>query len=241
MFDEIFKNTGNTKSFSKGAILQSAGQKLAKAFYVKKGLLKSYIIDEQGKEHIFMFASEGWIASDIESQAFNNETVLFIEAIENSEANELVKKWRKRDKKLYGKKAKEISEEAIPDKDFDGKVIKKLISLRTAENLTGVEKDVLWKDEFTKSNKNTVYVYSDFTNPYHNQKDFTQVFTFMYYRSDGSLLYSENKEWQISKDWPTVLGSAGISITDGSIGSPYRVELWTGDLLLKTTYFNIVE
>ena len=85
MFDKIFKNTRNTKSFSKGAILQSAGQKFAKAFYVKKGLLKSYIIDEKGKEHIFMFASEGWIVSDIESQAFNNETVLFIEAIENSE------------------------------------------------------------------------------------------------------------------------------------------------------------
>jgi len=32
-----------------------------------------------------MFASQGWIASDIESQAFNNKTVLFIEAIENSE------------------------------------------------------------------------------------------------------------------------------------------------------------
>lgn len=85
MFDEIFNNTGNKKTFLKGAILQSAGQNLSKAFYVKKGLLKSYIIDEKGKEHIFMFASEGWIVSDIESQAFNNETVLFIEAIENSE------------------------------------------------------------------------------------------------------------------------------------------------------------
>lgn len=85
MFDEIFNNTGNKKTFLKGAILQSAGQNLSNAFYVKKGLLKSYIIDEKGKEHIFMFASEGWIVSDIESQAFNNETVLFIEAIENSE------------------------------------------------------------------------------------------------------------------------------------------------------------
>lgn len=85
MFDEIFNNTGNTKSFSKGAILQSAGQKLTKVFYVKKGLLKSYIVDEKGKEHIFMFAPEGWIVSDIESQAFNNQTVLFIEAIENSQ------------------------------------------------------------------------------------------------------------------------------------------------------------
>jgi len=85
MFEKNFKNTGITKTFTKGQILQSAGQKQTKIFYIKKGLLKSYIIDEKGKEHIFMFASEGWIVSDIESQAFNNETVLFIEAIENSE------------------------------------------------------------------------------------------------------------------------------------------------------------
>jgi len=48
-------------------------------------LLRSYTIDKKGKEHVFMFASEGWFVSDIESQAFNNKTVLFIEAIENSE------------------------------------------------------------------------------------------------------------------------------------------------------------
>lgn len=85
MFDTILKNAGNTKTFSKGAILQRAGQKHTKIFLIKKGLLKSYIIDEKGKEHIFMFASEGWVVSDIESQAFNNKTVLFVEAIENSE------------------------------------------------------------------------------------------------------------------------------------------------------------
>lgn len=32
-----------------------------------------------------MFASESWVTSDVEAQAFNNKTVLFIDALEDSE------------------------------------------------------------------------------------------------------------------------------------------------------------
>lgn len=85
MLNQILKNTEGTRLFPKGEVLQREGQESSKIFFVKKGLLRSYTIDEKGKEHIYMFASEGWIASDIESQAFNSKTVLFIEAIENSE------------------------------------------------------------------------------------------------------------------------------------------------------------
>ena len=73
------------KSFKKGATLQQDGVFTSKAFYVKKGLLRSYSIDNKGKEHIYMFASEGWLIADIESQEFNTPTELFIDAIENSE------------------------------------------------------------------------------------------------------------------------------------------------------------
>ncbi|MEQ9117463.1 Crp/Fnr family transcriptional regulator [Fulvivirga sp.] len=85
MLDQLLKKGLKTKSFSKGEMLQREGQKSAKVFIVKKGLLRSYIIDEKGKEHIYMFASEGWLASDIESQSFKSNTVLFIDAIEDSE------------------------------------------------------------------------------------------------------------------------------------------------------------
>ena len=85
MLDQHLKKGLKTKTFSKGEILQRAGELNSKVFIVKKGLLRSYIIDEKGKEHIYMFASERWITSDIEAQAFNNKTVLFIDAIEDSE------------------------------------------------------------------------------------------------------------------------------------------------------------
>ena len=74
-----------TKQFRKGDILQRSGEKNSLAFFVKKGLLRSYTIDKKGKEHIFSFGSEGWIIADIESQEFDKPTDLFIECIEDSE------------------------------------------------------------------------------------------------------------------------------------------------------------
>ena len=73
------------KNVKKGDILQRQGDITTKAYFVKKGLLRSYIIDDKGKEHIFMFASKGWIIADIESQEFNHATDFFIDSLEDSE------------------------------------------------------------------------------------------------------------------------------------------------------------
>ncbi len=69
----------------KGDILQRAGEMTTKAFFVKQGLLRSYTIDEKGKEHIFTFASEGWLIADIEAQEVPQLTELFIDCLEDSE------------------------------------------------------------------------------------------------------------------------------------------------------------
>lgn len=73
------------KHFQKGEILQRAGDSKATTFYVKKGLLRSYIIDNKGKEHIFMFAPENWIIADLEALEFNEPVQLFIDCLEDSE------------------------------------------------------------------------------------------------------------------------------------------------------------
>ena len=75
----------STSHFNKGDILQREGENCSKAFFVKKGLLRSYTIDDKGKEHIFMFAPESWVIADIESQEFNQPAKLFIDCIEASE------------------------------------------------------------------------------------------------------------------------------------------------------------
>ncbi len=68
---------------TKGQILQHNGQLNSKIYVVKSGLLRSYSIDKKGKEHIFMFAPEGWTIADSVSPEKPSE--LFIEAIEDSE------------------------------------------------------------------------------------------------------------------------------------------------------------
>lgn len=74
-----------TKSIAKGQMLLRKGELSAKGYLVKKGCLRCYSIDEKGKEHIFMFALEGWMASDIAMQLRNAPSDLFIDALEDSE------------------------------------------------------------------------------------------------------------------------------------------------------------
>jgi CRP-like cAMP-binding protein len=84
---ELRELLGQIKSMrvSKGQVLQHSGDELKHAYFVKEGLLRSYSIDEKGKEHIYMFAPEGWIISDIQSTAMQQPAVLTIDALEESE------------------------------------------------------------------------------------------------------------------------------------------------------------
>ena len=83
------QNKIQTKRFLKGEILQSQGDRLANAYFVKSGLLRSYVIDKKGKEHTFMFAPEGWIISDISSQFSDEISDLMIDVLENAEVEVL--------------------------------------------------------------------------------------------------------------------------------------------------------
>lgn len=74
-----------TLSYKRGSIIQRQGDLNAHTFYVRKGLLRSYIIDSKGKEHIFMFAPEGWIIADVESLEFDAPVELYIDCLEDSQ------------------------------------------------------------------------------------------------------------------------------------------------------------
>ncbi len=66
----------------KGQILQRKGDLNSKVYHVKSGLIRSYSIDEKGKEHIFMFAPEDWILT--ENVSPEDPCNLFVDAIEDS-------------------------------------------------------------------------------------------------------------------------------------------------------------
>lgn len=66
----------------KGDILQIKGDINTKVYIVERGLIRSYIIDDKGKEHIYMFGSENWIVTD--NCESNTPCQLYIDAIEDS-------------------------------------------------------------------------------------------------------------------------------------------------------------
>ena len=78
----------------KGQILQHAGELNTKVFGVEAGLLRSYTIDQKGKEHIFAFAHEGWTIADL--CEITDPCELFIDALEDSTVTVIEKEERKR-------------------------------------------------------------------------------------------------------------------------------------------------
>ena len=73
------------KSVKKNEILLRIGENCNHTFFVAKGLLRAYSIDESGKEHILQFAPENWLISDRSTVLFDGVSEQFIDAVEDSE------------------------------------------------------------------------------------------------------------------------------------------------------------
>lgn len=91
------------KSYKKGTFLISAGELCTSVFYVEKGLLRQYSIDEKGKEHVLHFAPERWFLNDRESLYYNRGSQFYIDALEDTEVFVLTKEMiSKMEKNLPG-------------------------------------------------------------------------------------------------------------------------------------------
>ncbi|WP_374458853.1 Crp/Fnr family transcriptional regulator [Chryseobacterium taeanense] len=73
------------KKVQKNQFLLQYGEICRYIYFVEKGLLKMYSIDKNGKEHIIQFAPESWLTSDRSSLYFNEKSIYYIEAVEDSE------------------------------------------------------------------------------------------------------------------------------------------------------------
>ncbi|MCI5054587.1 MAG: Crp/Fnr family transcriptional regulator [Flavobacteriales bacterium] len=78
-------SNSSKKTFKKGAFVQKADDSIAGSVYITKGILRSYIIDSSGKEHIYAFASEKHFIGDLEAMEFNQSSQLYIDCLEDSE------------------------------------------------------------------------------------------------------------------------------------------------------------
>lgn len=85
--EEILTLVNNcpTKRVKKEEFLLRKNENCKYSFFVEKGLLRQYSIDEKGKEHNLSFAPESWIVTDRESAYFNQPSAYFIQALENSQ------------------------------------------------------------------------------------------------------------------------------------------------------------
>lgn len=72
------------RKVKKGEILLREGEVCNGTFFVESGILRMYSIDKNGKDHIIQFAPENWLISDRSSQYFNDKSIYFIDAVEDS-------------------------------------------------------------------------------------------------------------------------------------------------------------
>ena len=82
---EIIHDVFIPKKLLKGELLLREGDLLKYGAFVCKGFLRSYVIDNKGKEHIIQFAPENWWISDKVAGAAGTKASCFIDAIEDSD------------------------------------------------------------------------------------------------------------------------------------------------------------
>jgi len=82
--ENILANALTTKEYHKGDMILNAGEFSNDYYFVEKGIIRSYTIDENGKEHVIQFGPENWIVTDRNSSLCKLEAKFYIQAIEDS-------------------------------------------------------------------------------------------------------------------------------------------------------------
>lgn len=81
----LLKSVMSSRRLKKGEFLLREGEVAKYGAFVAKGILRSYVIDNKGKEHIIQFAPENWWISDKSGLTDGSPSTFFIDAIEDSE------------------------------------------------------------------------------------------------------------------------------------------------------------
>ncbi len=82
---ELLKRFLIPKKIRKRQYVLNAGDVCQYITFVEKGMLRSFLVDDTGHEHVVQFAVEGWWISDMGSFLSGNDALYNIEALEDSE------------------------------------------------------------------------------------------------------------------------------------------------------------
>jgi CRP/FNR family transcriptional regulator, anaerobic regulatory protein len=80
----VLNQFAETQLLKKKDILLLDGQVCNKIYYVEKGCLRMYFLNDKGVEQITQFALDGWWISDYQSFVNNTPSEYYIQAIEES-------------------------------------------------------------------------------------------------------------------------------------------------------------
>lgn len=106
-----------TKTYAKGEYLLRSGEFCLHTFFIEKGLLKLYLLDDKGKEYILGFTAENGLIADRQSIYFNEPSSYFIQALEPTQVVSI-------DEKLF----KEIENRFPEFRDFNIRLLHQHIS-----------------------------------------------------------------------------------------------------------------
>ena len=73
------------KKMKKGDFLLREGEVAKYGAFVVRGCLRSYTIDDKGREHILQFSPEDWWVGNLESYRTGKPSTYFVDAIEDSD------------------------------------------------------------------------------------------------------------------------------------------------------------
>jgi CRP-like cAMP-binding protein len=82
---EFIKTLFMPKKVNRGEFLRREGEMAKYGMFVASGCLRTYTIDNKGKEHILQFSPEDWWTGDMSGFVNGVPSQLFIDAIEDSE------------------------------------------------------------------------------------------------------------------------------------------------------------
>jgi CRP-like cAMP-binding protein len=83
--EALVRSLVTSRKVKKGQTLQRAGELATHGYFVSSGCLRSYWLDDKGREVSLTFAPEGWWVTEMTSLQDGLPTTYFIEALEDSE------------------------------------------------------------------------------------------------------------------------------------------------------------
>ena len=82
---QIVLSKFETASYKTKTILLEQGENGSCTYFVNKGIIRNYTVDDNGAEHIISFASPGWWIADMYSLLAGKPSHSFIEVIDDAE------------------------------------------------------------------------------------------------------------------------------------------------------------